>query len=144
MNFELNADQVQVQSSVQRLYAERFQFDTRRRLLQGQSWHSESLWTDLTQLGLPAVLAPESVGGFGGRLEDLWPLLHTAAGALSLEPIIPSMVLGTSALSLSGACHTASAWLREMAEGRKRLAWAHDEPASSVGASPSPHPGPAF
>lgn len=138
MNFELNAEQVQLQSSVQRLYAERFQFDTRCRLLQGNSWHSESLWSDLTQLGLPAVLVPESVGGIGGHLEDMWPVLHAAAGALSLEPIISSMVLGTSALSLSGGSHVESRWLSELAEGRKTLAWAHDESASSVSAGLSP------
>ena len=136
MEFELNEDQRQLQDSAHRVLNQLWSFDKRRDCVRSQAWHSPALWSALGTLGAFGLLVPtaQAPEGLDGKMEDLWPVLHENAKALSIEPLWSSAVMGTSALALCNSQHAASLWSGVL-QGTTVLAWAHDECASTL-ASP--------
>jgi alkylation response protein AidB-like acyl-CoA dehydrogenase len=130
MNFELNDEQGQLQDSVRRLLADHCSFDKRRAIAASVTGRSAELWAQLANLGVTGLRVPEAHGGFGGRLEDLLPVLQACGAALVIEPVLASAVLGATALTLAADEATAARLLPGVADGSRIVAWAHDEPAS--------------
>jgi pimeloyl-CoA dehydrogenase len=130
MNFELNDVQTQLRDSVVRTLANHYSFEKRRAISASGSGWSRAIWQQLAELGVTALPVPEAHGGFGGSAVDLLPLLQAAGSALLLEPVMASIVLGTTALRLSEDASAQAALLPAVASGALRLAWAHDEPGT--------------
>ena len=126
MQFELNEEQRALQSSLNRLLADHYGFDRRRTLANSAEGHDPQTWRQLAELGLTGMPVSEAHGGFGARAEDLLPVMQELGAALSLEPYLP-LVLGATALGLSGDEAHCKRWLPLVAEGTRRLAWAHEE-----------------
>ncbi len=127
MNFQLNDEQQQLQDSVSRVLAAHCSFEQRRAIAAGPEGRSAELFGRLAELGVTSLLVPEESGGFGGRLEDVLPVLQACGAALCTEPVLASAVLGASALRAAGG-DTAARLLPAVAQGTTVLAWAHDEP----------------
>ncbi len=127
MNFELNDEQRALQASLARMLGDRYDFESRRTYVANAAGHDEGTWHQLGALGLTALLVPEAHGGFGGGARDLLPVMQELGAALSLEPFLPSSVLGTTALRLAADVATQETLLPALAAGETRLAWAHDE-----------------
>ena len=130
MNFELNDEQRQLQDSVRRLLADHCSFDKRRIIAAGAEGRSAELWGWLAGLGVTGLRVPEAHGGYGGRLEDLLPVLQACGGGLVTEPVLASAVLAATALTFAADDATAARLLPGVADGSRIVAWAHDEPAS--------------
>lgn len=128
MNFELNDEQSALADSLARLLGEHYSFDKRRALVASGAAHDERAWRGLAQLGVTALPLPEAHGGFGGGARDLLPVMRALGRALSLEPVLPSSVLGAKALQHADSAIQARV-LPAVAAGDARLAWAHDETA---------------
>lgn len=126
MQFELSEEQRALQSSLSRLLADRYGFERRRTMAATAEGHDPQTWRQLADLGVTGMTVPEAYGGFGARAEDLLPLMQELGAALSLEPYLP-LVLGATALGLSGDEAQCKRWLPQVAEGTRRLAWAHEE-----------------
>jgi len=129
MNFELNDEQQALQASLARMLGDRYGFEKRRTYADGAAGHDEGTWRQLSELGVTALLVPEAHGGFGGGARDLLPVMQELGAALSLEPFLPSSVLGATALRLAADAAMQDRLLPAVATGRMRLAWAHDEAA---------------
>lgn len=130
MNFELNDTQRQLQDSVRRLLADHCSFDKRRAIAASADGRSAELWSRLAELGVTGLRVPEAHGGFGGRLEDLLPVLQACGAALVTEPVLASAVLGATALACAADAATAARLLPGVADGSRIAAWAHDEPGA--------------
>lgn len=129
MNFELNDEQLALQDSLARMLGDRYHFEKRRAYAASAAGHDEGTWHQLAELGVTALLVPEAQGGFGGGARDLLPVMQALAAALSLEPFLPSGVLGATALRLAGDAAMQERLLPGVAAGEIRLAWGHDESA---------------
>ncbi|MFT3820883.1 MAG: acyl-CoA dehydrogenase family protein [Rubrivivax sp.] len=129
MNFQLNDEQQQLHDSVVRVLADHCSFEQRRAVAAGAEGRSAELYGRLAELGVTGLLVPESHGGFGGRLEDLLPVLQACGAALCTEPVLACAVLGATALRAAGG-DAAARLLPGLAQGTTVVAWAHDEPGS--------------
>ena len=126
MNFELNDEQRALQASLRRVLGDRYGFDKRRALAASALGHDEETWHALGDLGIMALTVPEAQGGFGGGACDLLPVMQELGEVLSLEPLL-SCVLGARAIERVADSPIQTPLLTGVAEGRVRLAWAHDE-----------------
>ena len=127
MNFELNDEQRALQGSVERLLADHYGFEQRRKLAASEAGHSAAVWRQLAVLGVTALPVPEAHGGFGGTAADLMPVMQAFGRALVLEPFLASCVLGATALKLAADAAACQRILPRVATGETLLAWAHDE-----------------
>lgn len=127
MNFELNEDQLALQSSLARLMSDVYGFEQRRAIADSPDGWSQSAWQQMAELGVTALPLPQAHGGFGGTAVDLLPVMQEFGRSLSLEPFLASIVLGATAVRLAADDTTQARLLPEVASGELRLAWAHDE-----------------
>ena len=127
MNFELNDDQRAIQDSLRRLLADRYAFESRRAYAESSDGHDQQSWAGLSELGLTALLVPETLDGFGCGAVSLLPVMQELGAVLSLEPFLAANVLPVTALRPFGSEPRPKEALLEMATGERRLAWAHDE-----------------
>ncbi len=130
MNFELNEDQAQLRDSVTRLLADVYGFEQRRAIAAGPSGTSPVVWRQLAGLGVTGLRIDEDCGGFGGRAEDLLPVMQAFGKALLIEPFLASAVLGATAVSAAADGAQRRTLLPRVASGETVLAWAHGEPAA--------------
>ncbi|MEJ7930577.1 acyl-CoA dehydrogenase [Ramlibacter sp. AN1015] len=128
MDFELNDEQRALKDSLARVLADRYGFEQRRAIAAGARGHDEATWKTLGELGVLGLAVPEAYGGFGGRCEDLLPVMQELGAALSLEPVLPC-VLAATALRTGADEALCARVLPSLATGERIVAWAHDETA---------------
>ena len=127
MNFELNEEQQALRDSLQRLLRDTYGFDQRRALVASASGWSEPVWRKLIELGACGLLVPAESGGFGGRHEDVLPVMQSLGVALSMEPYLACAVLAATALRSVPPSQVARQALESIATGDGVIVWAHDE-----------------
>ncbi|MBW4092952.1 MAG: pimeloyl-CoA dehydrogenase small subunit [Proteobacteria bacterium] len=127
MDFDLSDDQRLLADSVTRLLADRYGFEARKGFLrQPQGW-SADMWAQYAELGLLGVPFAEEHGGFGGGPVEVMLVMQELGRALALEPYLATVVLGGAAIRLAGNAAQQGAILPAIAEGRRKLAFAHGE-----------------
>ncbi len=127
MDFDLTEEQRLLQDSVSRLLADRYSFEARKGYLKEAEGWSTALWSQYAELGLLGLPFAEEYGGFGGTPVEVMLVMQAFGRALAVEPFLPTVVLGGTALRLAGTEAQRSELLPRIAEGRLRLAWAHGE-----------------
>jgi alkylation response protein AidB-like acyl-CoA dehydrogenase len=133
MNFELSEEQAMLQEALQRLLADRYSFETRRRLLgEPQGW-SRALWADFAELGLLAAPFAEADGGLGGGAVESMVVAERLGASLVAEPYFATVVLAGSALRFSEDAELRAQLVPPLAAGELILAFADDEPAVREG-----------
>jgi len=130
MDFELSDDQLQLAQSLERLLREHCSFEQRRAIAASSAGWSEALWGRLAELGVTALGISEAHGGLGGGALDRLPVLQAFGAVQLLEPYLASCVLGATAVRTAGSAAQQEALLPAVADGRTRLAWAHEEAAT--------------
>jgi pimeloyl-CoA dehydrogenase small subunit len=127
VDFDLTDEQRLLKDSVDRLIADNYQFDQRKRYLTEPDGWSRAIWqqyADLGLLGLPFAIA---CGGFGGGPVDTMIVMEAFGRGLVLEPYFATVVLGGSLLRRAGTLEQQQALLPLVAQGRLRLAFAQVE-----------------
>src|SRR3990170_1849203 len=114
MDFDLSEEQRLLKDSVDRLMADRYDFESRQRYAKEPEGWSRDLWNAYAELGLLALPFDEAHGGFGGR-------------SLALEPYLATVILGGGLLQHGGSEEQKAAYLPQVAAGDLRLAFAHTE-----------------
>ncbi len=66
MDIKLTEEQELLQSSVQRLLRDQYDFDARRKILASEDGFSRKQWEAFAELGLLGAPLSEEVGGLGG------------------------------------------------------------------------------
>ncbi len=130
MNFDLSDEQRQLSDSLARLLSDTYSFEQRRAIAASPAGWSPKVWQSLVELGLSALMLPETYGGLGGKPSDCLPVMQAFGRALLLEPYLASVVLCGTALNASGDESVKAELLAPLAAGQLRMAWAHDEPAA--------------
>jgi alkylation response protein AidB-like acyl-CoA dehydrogenase len=119
MDFDLSEDQSMFVASCERLVRSRCNFDARRAAAAAPADAAPPLWGEFAQLGLTAMLVPETAGGLGRPLID-GVLVATALGrGWLLEPFVDCAMAAASALTLAPAGEARDAALASIADGSR-------------------------
>ena len=117
MNFDLSQDQKMLVDTAAS-FARKSSPVARARKLRGDPrGFDPTVWKQMAELGWLGLCAPEEVGGFGGRFVDLALVIEQLGGTLVPEPILPTVVLGGTALTRGGDPEQRGRWLAPMAAG---------------------------
>ena len=127
MDFDLSDDQRLLKESVDRLLADRYDFDSRGRHADHPEGFSPELWREFAELGLLGLPFDEVHGGFGGTPVETMIVMEAFGRALVLEPFLASVILGGGLLRHGGSDAQRAEMLPRIADGTMRLAFAHLE-----------------
>src|SRR5215217_8625249 len=94
MDFDLTDEQRLLKESVDRLLADRYAFEDRRRYAQEPEGFSRALWEQYAELGLLGLPFAEEHGGFGGGAVETMIVMEALGRALALEPYLATVILG--------------------------------------------------
>mgnify|MGYP001278291996 CR=1 FL=1 len=128
MDFDLNEDQRLLKESVERLLADRYDFEARKRHMQEPDGWDRNMWSAYAELGLLGLPFAEQHGGFGGGAVETMIVAEAFGRALVLEPYLATVVLGGGCLRLGASAAMQAAVLPKVAAGELLLALAHQEP----------------
>ncbi len=117
MNFDLSEEQEMFCTSVER-FAAPIDVEARRKLRLSPTGYDRDRWSQLAELGLIALAAPEDAGGMGGSAVDLALIGEAIGKANSPDPWLEHGVLPTLLLAsadplekvLSGEAIVSLAW----------------------------------
>ncbi|HEX5779418.1 MAG TPA: acyl-CoA dehydrogenase family protein [Xanthobacteraceae bacterium] len=127
MDFELSEEQRLLKDSVERLFADRYDFETRQRFTQSAEGFGRDVWKQYADLGLLGLPFEEKHGGFGGGPVETMIVMEAMGRALALEPYLATVVLGGGLLRHAGTDAQRSDILAKIADGTLMLAFAHTE-----------------
>ena len=127
MDFDLSDEQRLLKDSVERLLADRYDFEARKGYAKNPEGWSRELWKQYAELGLLGLPFDEQHGGFGGGPVETMIVMEAFGRALALEPYLATVVLGGGFIKHGGSDAQRSALLPQIADGSLRLAFAHTE-----------------
>ena len=115
MDFEFSDEQRLLKDSVERLVADRYAFESRKKYMTEPRGWSEEVWAQYAELGLLGLPFAEEYGGFGGGPVETMIVMEAFGRGLILEPYFATVILGGGLVRLGG-----NAQQKEAAE-RSRL-----------------------
>ncbi len=123
MNFGLNDEQREIQSTARELLTSRFKPEKVRELAESRTY-DDGIWTEMSELGWPGIAVAEEDGGQGLGLIELVLIAEQAGYALAPTPLMSTW---NAALFLSeGSDQQRAAWLPGVASGEALGAAAFD------------------
>ncbi|HEX9395487.1 MAG TPA: acyl-CoA dehydrogenase [Burkholderiales bacterium] len=131
MNFDYSEEQQLLADSVRRFLQNSYQFEDRKKIIDGEGW-STKVWATIAEMGLTGLPVPAEQGGFGGGAVDLMGVMEAFGEALVVEPFLSSAV-ATRLVARGGSEAQKKTLLPAVAEGRMKLAMAHEEKGSRYG-----------
>ncbi|MBV8456777.1 MAG: acyl-CoA dehydrogenase family protein, partial [Acetobacteraceae bacterium] len=127
MDFDLTEEQLLLKQSVDRLIADRYTFENRKKYLTEPDGWSRELWSHYAELGLLGLPFPESLGGFGGGPVEIMIVMEAFGRGLILEPFFATVILGGGLIRHLGSKAQQSELIPQIAQGSRKLAFAHIE-----------------
>src|SRR6202167_4716585 len=103
MDFALSEEQTLLHNSVERLFAEQYTFEARKRYAQEPGGFSGALWRRYAELGLLGLPFAEEDGGLAGGPVETMIIMEAIGRALALEPYLATVVLAGGLLRLGGS-----------------------------------------
>src|SRR6516164_3349736 len=103
MDFALTEEQELLRHSVQRLFADRYAFEARKRYGQEPGGYSRAQWVRYAELGLLGLPFAEEHGGSAGGPVETMIVMEEIGRALALEPFLATVVLGGGFLRHGGS-----------------------------------------
>ncbi len=127
MDFDLSDEQKLLKDSVEKLIAQHYDFEQRKKYLQlPEGWNPE-LWARYAEMGLLGLPFAEAEGGFGGGAVETMIVMEAFGRGLVLEPFFPTVVLGGALLRHAASPAQRAALIPAIAAGELRLAFAQSE-----------------
>ena len=133
MDFDLSEEQRLLKDSVDRLMADRYDFESRRRHGAGPEGFSRDLWRAYAELGLLALPFAEEHGGFGGGPVEIMLVMEAFGRALALEPYLTTVLLGGGLLRRASRRASASSPSRRPSGSRATTSTTSARPPGATG-----------
>ncbi|OQW59574.1 MAG: pimeloyl-CoA dehydrogenase small subunit [Proteobacteria bacterium SG_bin9] len=130
MDIELNEEQRLLKDSVQKMLADQYGFDQRRRIVASEEGWSRSHWRAFADLGLQGVPIPPEMGGLGGGPVETMIVMEEFGRHLVVEPFLETVIVCATLLRRAGNAAQQQKWLPAIASGEAVWALAWMEPAS--------------
>src|SRR5215472_9148947 len=127
MDFDLTDEQRLLKDSVERLIADQYQFEQRKKYTAEPDGWSRAVWQQYAELGLLGLPFAEVHGGFGGGPVETMIVMEAFGGGLVLEPYFATIILGGGLLRRMGTATQQQVLLPQIAQGKFKLAFAHVE-----------------
>lgn len=127
MDFDLTDDQRLLKDSVDRLIADHYAFEQRKKYLAEPTGWSAAVWSQYAELGLLGLPFEEKLGGFGGGAVDTMIVMEAFGRGLVLEPYFATVILGGGLLRRAGSEALRAALVPQIIAGKLKLAFAHIE-----------------
>ena len=127
MDFELSEEQRLLKDSVERLTAQRYDFEARKKYMAEPDGWSRALWKQYVDLGLTALPFAEEHGGIGGGPVETMIVMEAFGRALALEPYFATVVMGGGFLRHGASDAVKGDLLAKVAAGEILLSFAHVE-----------------
>jgi pimeloyl-CoA dehydrogenase small subunit len=127
MDFDLSEEQSILKDSLDRLLADTYGFEERKRHMARPEGWSADMWRRYAEMGLMALPFAEQDGGIGGGAVETMIVMESLGKALALEPYFATVVLGGGFLRLGGSSEQKAALVPLVAEGSLKLAFGHTE-----------------
>ncbi len=127
MDLELSDEQRLLKDSVERLAAQRYDFEARKKYMKENDGWSRDMWRQYVALGLTALPFAEEHGGIGGGPVETMIVMEAFGRALALEPYFATVVLGGGFLRHGASDTVRRDLLPKVAAGETLLAFAHTE-----------------
>jgi len=127
MDFDLSEEQRLLKDSVDRLVADHYAFEQRKKYMAETTGWSQSVWNQYAELGLLGLPFEEQLGGFGGGGVETLIVMEAFGRGLVLEPYFATVVLGGGLLRRAGNDALRTALVPQITAGKLKLAFAHVE-----------------
>src|SRR3984957_1643678 len=127
MDFDLTEDQRLLKDSVDRLVADQYGFEQRKKYAGEPGGFSPAMWDQITELGLLSLPFEETLGGFGGGAVETAIVMEAFGRGLVLEPFFATVILGGGLLRRTAPAAVLGALAPRVAAGKLKLAFAHVE-----------------
>lgn len=127
MDFDLSEDQRLLKDSVDRLVADQYQFEQRKKFASEPAGYSAAMWGRITEMGLLGLPFEETLGGFGGGAVETAIVMEAFGRGLVLEPYFATVILGGGLLRRAASVSMLGALAPKVAAGKLKLAFAHVE-----------------
>lgn len=127
MDFDLNDDQRLLKDSIDRLIADTYDFESRKKSMAEPDGWSRAGWAKMAELGLLGLPFDEQYGGFGGGPVETMLLMEAFGRGLVLEPYFATVILGGGLVSALGSDDQKKDILTAITAGKRLLAFAHVE-----------------
>lgn len=129
MELLLNEDERQLREAARVFWSEQSGPAALRRLRAdpGALGFDGALWQRMGEMGWPAMLLPEAVGGLDFGFKGIGAVFEQGGRQLSVSPLLASVVLGGGLLLRAGSDAQRQAWLPGIASGATLFALALDE-----------------
>ena len=129
MSLALNEDQELLQNSAKNFVAQNAPLGLLRQLrdTSNERGFDEKVWAQMVELGWTGIAIEDSFGGFDFGYVGLGVVLEETGRNLVSSPLIPSVLLGATAISYFGSDVQKKRLLPEVVKGQLLLALAGDE-----------------
>jgi pimeloyl-CoA dehydrogenase small subunit len=127
MDFALTEEQELLRHSLERLFADHYAFEARKRYMQESGGFSRAQWKRYAELGLLGLPFAEEHGGSAGGPVETMIVMEQIGRALALEPYLATVVLAGGLIRLGGSAAMRADLLPKIAGGDLILAFAHAE-----------------
>ncbi len=127
MDFDLSEDQRLLKDSVDRLIADQYTFEQRKKYMAEPTGYSPAMWSQITELGLLGLPFEETLGGFNGGGVETAIVMEAFGRGLVLEPFFATVILGGGLLRRAAPTAMLGALAPKVASGKLKLAFAHVE-----------------
>mgnify|MGYP005812299617 FL=1 len=128
MDFSFTEEQTLLRNTVQSLLADKYDFDTRRKIVKSAEGWSPEMWAQFAELGLLAAPFPEELGGLGGGAIETMILMEEFGRHLVVEPFVETVVLAGGFLREGGSREQQEAHIPGIVGGETVWAFAYAEP----------------
>ncbi|CAG0993647.1 partial L-prolyl-[peptidyl-carrier protein] dehydrogenase, partial [Gammaproteobacteria bacterium] len=88
MNFSLSEDHELLSNSLRRYFADNYDIETRNRTAYASPYHSDTIWSQLAELGTVGAFISEEQGGFAGTAMDVAVVFEELGRSLCAEPML--------------------------------------------------------
>ena len=127
MDFDLTDEQRLLKDSVDRLVADQYQFEQRKKYMAEPDGWSRTVWQQYSEVGLLGLPFAEAHGGFGGGPVETMIVMEAFGRGLVLEPFFATVILGGGLLRRIATPAQQQELLPQVAQGKLKLAFAHVE-----------------
>ena len=126
MDIQFTDEQQLLRDSIQRLLRDRYDFDTRCKIIATEEGWSRKHWDAFAELGLLAAPFPEEYGGLGAGPLASMIVMQEFGRNLVVEPFFETVVLAGGLIAQAGSSAQREEFLSEIAAGKATwaLAWA--------------------
>lgn len=128
MDFSFTEEQTLLRNTVQSLLADKYDFDTRRKVTKtAEGWRPE-IWAQFAELGLLAAPFSEELGGLGGGAIENMIMMEEFGRHLVVEPYLETVVIAGGFLREGGTAAQQEALIPGIIGGETVWAFAYAEP----------------